>query len=113
MTLSTGICEPSCPFNERGATMFVLSTCNEQKTCPEESSRHLIKICSGQNYSLGTSEDVENRYMESAGEGMVRCKPSIHSPNYILKVRHSKTDLNFVIPSAQHQRGEIARGSRL
>ena len=35
------------------------------------------------------------------------------SPIYILKVRHSKTDLNFVIPSAQHQRGEIARGSRL
>ena len=35
------------------------------------------------------------------------------SPIYILKVRHSKTDLNFLIPSAQHQRGEIARGSRL
>ena len=82
MILSTGICEPSCPFSEQGVTMFVLSTCNEQKTCPEESSRHLIKICSGQNYSLGTSEDVENRYMES-GE-MVKCKPSIHSPNYIL-----------------------------
>ena len=83
MTLSTEICEPSCPanVNDYRSVMFVLSTCNEQKTCPEENSRDLIKICSGQNYSLGTSEDVESRYIS---EGMVNCKPSIHSPNYIL-----------------------------